>query len=123
MNIFGCFRSARVNVTPEFSGNQIAKSGHVLLACLHQIENSAEVKGGKVVDMYNKTQHYTKKLIKHAEKNKFNATYKDLIKLHTNAVSLLNSINNIHNKDIIGFANIHLSNITFMVGENKTKLG
>lgn len=74
-----------------------------------------------MLEMYNKTERYANKLIRHAEKNKFNAAYKDVIKLNKCAMQLLNAVNNIYNKDAINSAELHLSCANYMLAENNNK--
>jgi len=121
MNIFACFRSTRVNTLPSYEGSQIADSTNKFLRSLRHIQNSAVSKGGKVAEMYKDTEYYATKLIKHAEKNKFNAAYKDLMKLDEIANQLLSAVNNVYNKDVINSAKLHLSCATYMLGENSIK--
>lgn len=124
MNIFSCFRSARVNDSLNFSGTQVADSGKVLLKCLNSIGNSGEVKcNKKTVKVCDKSKDNIKNIIKHAQNNNFNAAYKDLVKLHKNAQVLLSSINNVYNKDVIEYTSLHLNNIIHMVCDNKSNMG
>lgn len=114
MNILNCFRSARVDPLPSYKGSEIADSTSRFLRSLRHIENSAVHKGEKVEKMYKDTERYARKVIKHAEKNKFRAVSQDIKKLNLCAQQVLSAVNNVYNKDIIESAKLHLSCATYM---------
>lgn len=122
MNISSLFRSAPVAKLPSYTSSEVVNSAKKFINDLKCVRNTAENKGSKVSNMYQKTENYAKKLAVSAEKGNIKHTLKNAGKLQKHSDNLFSAVGSPFTRSAIANAKAERANIASKLLENKLSL-
>ncbi|EPF1959002.1 hypothetical protein RFD78_004922, partial [Klebsiella aerogenes] len=122
MNITSLFRSTPVTKLPSYTSSEISHSTKKFIHALRGVENTAETKRGKVLNMYHKTENYAKKLEKSVNEGNFNEMLKNARALNKCSKALFYATDSAFTRDAIDAAKVEQSNITSTLLNHKLTL-
>lgn len=122
MNISSLFRSTPVAKLPSYTSSEVSHSAKKFINALRGVKNTAETKGCKVSNMYQKTENYATKLAKSAEKGNIKDTLKNISKLQKHSDDLFSATGNPFTRSAIAAAKMERSNIASALLNNKLSL-